>query len=91
LSEIKIIKRLKKYLTNYKVELIIISTMINQDINQLIERFHNFILEHDLTLQEVAASLGISYTTVAKIINHQIKKPHDRTLYKICKLIGEKP
>jgi transcriptional regulator with XRE-family HTH domain len=68
---------------------IIKDVMETQSINQIIKRFHNFILERDLTLKKTAILLDMSHTAVADIINGKIKKPHGRTLYKIKKLLGE--
>lgn len=63
--------------------------MKNTDIEKLVTKLENFILERDLTLMQVALFMKIHYSTVAKIINREIKKPHKRTLYKIKKFIGE--
>jgi|GEM_PF-1454736 len=62
----------------------------NNEIKKLITKFKTFILERDLTLQQVAIFLKISHSAVADILNEKTEKPHDRTLYKIKKLIGEK-
>lgn len=63
--------------------------MANKDISQLIIRFKEFILERDLTLQQVAIFLKMSHSAIAYILNGNTSKPHERTLYKIKKLIGE--
>jgi len=63
--------------------------MQNPDVSILICKFKDFILERDLTLQQVATFLKISHSTVADIINGKTVKPHDRTLHKIKKLIGD--
>jgi len=65
-------------------------TMQNPDVTKLLSKFKEFVLERDLTLQQVAIFLKISHTAVADIINGNTLKPHGRTLYKIKKLIGEK-
>jgi transcriptional regulator with XRE-family HTH domain len=64
--------------------------MKNPDVNKLICKFKEFILERDLTLQQVAIFLKISHSAVADILNGKTEKPHGRTLYKIKKFIGEK-
>ena len=61
----------------------------NNDIAELITKFKHFILERDLTLQQIAIFLKISHSAVADILNGKTVKPHDRTIYKIKKLIGE--
>ena len=63
--------------------------MQNPDVSKLICKFKEFILERDLTLQQVAIFLKISHSTVADIIKGKTVKPHDRTIYKIKKFIGE--
>lgn len=63
--------------------------MENIEIEKLVTKFENFILERDLTLTQVGIFIGLSPSTVEKIINKKIKKPHKRTLYKIKKFIGE--
>ena len=54
-----------------------------------VDKFKAFILERDLTLQQVAIFLKISHSAVAKILNGRTSNPHNRTIYKIKKLIGE--
>ena len=63
--------------------------MQNPDITKLICRFKEFILERDLTLQQVAIFLKMSHSAIAYILNGKTPKPHERTLYKIKKLIGD--
>ena len=63
--------------------------MNDNNIKVTLQKFREFILERDLTLQQTALWLKISHTTVARIINGKVTKPHDRTIYKIKKLIGE--
>ena len=60
------------------------------NIKELIARFKNFILERDLTLQQIAIYLKMSHSAVADILNGNTSKPHERTLYKIKKFMGEK-
>ena len=62
----------------------------NTEIKKLITKFKNFILERDYTLQQIGVFLKMSHSTVADILNGKTKKPHDRTLYKIKKLIEGK-
>ena len=59
------------------------------ETQQLISRFKEFVLEHDLTLQQAASRLKMSHSAVADILNRKTEKPHERTLYKIKKLMGE--
>jgi len=59
------------------------------EIRLLIARFKEFILERDLTLQQIAVFLKMSHSAVADILNGKTPKPHERTLYKIKKFIGE--
>ena len=63
--------------------------MENINKEELLSKFKEFILERDLTLQQVAIFLKISHSAVADILNGKTSKPHERTLYKIRKLIGE--
>ena len=58
------------------------------EIKKLITKFKNFILERDYTLQQTGIFLKMSHSAVADILNEKTKKPHDRTLYKIKKLMG---
>jgi excisionase family DNA binding protein len=59
--------------------------------DSLPDRLKEFILSHDLTLHEAASILKISAPTLWRFIKRKgIKKHHDRTVYKIKKLIGEK-
>jgi len=64
--------------------------MKDTDIRHLIAKFKEFILERDLTLQQIAIYLKMSHSAVADILNGNTSKPHERTLYKIKKLMGEK-
>jgi len=64
--------------------------MLNNDTRQLIAKFKDFILERDLTLQQTALWLKMSHSAVADILSGKTEKPHERTLYKIKKLIGGK-
>lgn len=61
----------------------------NPDIRGLIQRFKEFILERDLTLQEAALWLKVSHSTIARLLNENVSKPHERTIYKIKKFLGE--
>jgi transcriptional regulator with XRE-family HTH domain len=63
--------------------------MQDTDIRLLIARFKEFILERDLTLQQIAIYLKMSHSAVADILKGNTSKPHERTLYKIKKLLGE--
>jgi transcriptional regulator with XRE-family HTH domain len=63
--------------------------MENIDTNQLLDRFQNFCLERDLTLQQIALILKVSHSTVGDILKHKTTRPHPRTLYKIRKFMGE--
>jgi len=80
---------MKNSLDIYNLRLIIIIVMQNTETRQLIARFKEFILERDLTLQQIAIFLKMSHSAVADILNGNTLKPHERTLYKIKKLIGE--
>ena len=64
------------------------NAMTNSDINQLIDKFEKFILERDLTLMQASILTKIHFTTISKILNREIKKPHKRTIYKIQKSMG---
>jgi len=61
----------------------------NHDIKELVLKFRTFILERDLTLHQIAVFLKMSHSAVAGILNGKTSKPHQRTLYKIKKFIGE--
>ena len=63
--------------------------MQNTEIRPLIARFKEFILERDLTLQQAAIYLKMSHSAIADILNGKTPKPHERTLYKIKKFMGE--
>ncbi len=63
--------------------------MGNDDIKGLLNRFNEFRVERDLTLQKTAALLKMSVSQVDLLDNCKVSKPHKRTLYKIKKLIGE--
>jgi len=63
--------------------------MNNPETRQVIIRFKEFILERDLTLQQIAVWLKMSHSAVADILNEKTLRPHPRTLYKIKKLIGD--
>lgn len=80
---------MKKKLDISFSSLIIVIVMENPTIRPLIIRFKEFILERDLTLHQIAIFLKMSHSAVADIINEKTQKPHNRTLYKIRKLIGD--
>jgi transcriptional regulator with XRE-family HTH domain len=63
--------------------------MQRSDTRQLVAKFKEFVLEQDLTLQQTALSLKMSHSAVADILSGKTENPHERTLYKIKKLIGE--
>ncbi|MBA7604147.1 hypothetical protein ES703_11266 [subsurface metagenome] len=63
--------------------------MGNNDIKGLLKKFNKFRMERDLTLQETAMLLKMSLSQVALLNNCKVSKPHERTLHKIKKLIGE--
>lgn len=62
----------------------------SNEIKELITKFKNFILERDYTLQQIGIFLKMSHSAVADILNGNTSKPHNRTLYKIKKFMGEK-
>ena len=57
-------------------------------MDKLIEKLKFFMAERDLTIQDVAILINKQPKTVWQFL-HQKVKPHDTTLYKIKKLIGE--
>jgi len=57
-------------------------------MNETIENLKAFMAERDLTIKEIATLVNRNPKTIWLFL-HQKVKPHDRTLYKIKKLIGE--
>jgi len=80
---------LKKNLDKELLVIIMIFMEAKSEIKELITKFKEFILERDLTLQQIAVWLKMSHSAVADILNEKTLKPHPRTLYKIRKLIGD--
>ena len=58
-------------------------------MDKLIEKLKFFMAEKDLTIQDVAILINKQPKTIWQFL-HQKVKPHDRTLYKIKKLLGDK-
>jgi len=63
--------------------------MKNPTTRLLLIKFKEFILERDYTLQQVGVFLKMSHSAVADILNGNTLNPHERTLYKIKKFMGE--
>jgi len=63
--------------------------MKNPTTRLLLIKFKEFILERDYTLQQVGVFLKMSHSAIADILNGNTSKPHERTLYKIKKFMGE--
>jgi len=57
-------------------------------MNNLVEKLKFFMAERDLTIQDVANRIKRNPRTVWQFLNEKVK-PHDRTVYKIKKLLGE--
>lgn len=62
--------------------------MLPLQMDELIEKLKFFMAERDLTIQDLATLVNKHPKTIWQFL-HQKVKPHDRTLYKIKKLIGE--
>jgi len=58
------------------------------DNHELREKLSIFMGEHDLTVEKVAIILNRHPLTIWKFLRGKTN-PHDQTLYKIRKLIGE--
>ena len=56
-------------------------------MNETVEKLKIFMAERDLTIQEIATLIDRNPKTIWQFL-HQKVKPHDRTFYKIKKLIG---
>ena len=56
-------------------------------MNETVEKLKIFMADRDLTIQKIATLIDRSPKTVWQFL-HQKVKSHDRTLYKIKKLIG---
>jgi transcriptional regulator with XRE-family HTH domain len=54
----------------------------------LIDRLETFRLKHKITQQEIAAKLGVAFSTVNRWLNRHVK-PNKIQSYQIQKLIGE--
>lgn len=57
-------------------------------MNDLVEKLKFFMADRDLTIQDVADRIKRNPRTVWQFLNEKVK-PHDRTVYKIKKLLGE--
>ena len=57
-------------------------------MNELVEKLKLFMEEKHLSIHDVAILIKKNPSTVWKFL-HQKVKPHDRTIYKIKKLLGE--
>jgi len=57
-------------------------------MNELVEKLKFFMAERDLTIQDVADRIKRNPRTVWQFLNEKVKS-HDRTVYKIKKLLGE--
>jgi len=57
-------------------------------MNKLIEKLKVFMGERDLSIKEVAILVNRHPLTIWKFLNNKTM-PHDQTIYKIKKLIGE--
>jgi len=62
--------------------------MNNLHMNNLREKLKVFMGERDLSIKEVAILVNRHPLTIWKFLNNKTK-PHDQTIYKIKKLIGE--
>jgi putative transcriptional regulator len=54
----------------------------------LIDRLETFRLKNKITQQEIAAKLGVAFSTVNRWLNRHVK-PNKIQSYQIQKLIGE--
>lgn len=57
-------------------------------MNELVEKLKFFMAERDLTIKDVAGLIKKHPKTVWQFLNEKVK-PHNRTAYKIKKLLGE--
>jgi len=57
-------------------------------MNELVEKLKFFMAEKDLTIHDVAILIKKDPKTIWQFL-HQKVNPHDRTIYKIKKLLGE--
>jgi len=57
-------------------------------MNELIEKLKFFMAEKDLTIHDVAILINKDPKTIWQFL-HQKVTPHDRTIYKIKKLLGD--
>lgn len=57
-------------------------------MNELREKLKNFMGERDLPIKKVAILIDRHPLTVWKFLNNKTK-PHNQTIYRIKKLIGE--
>lgn len=65
-------------------------TNMSDEINEIRERFQDYIVRQDITLQAAADLVGWkTAASVFKFLNGQVKKPPLRRLYRIRLLIGK--
>ena len=58
-------------------------------MNELIERLKFFMAEKDLSIEDVAILIKKDTKTIWQFLHKKVK-PHDRTIYSIKRLLGDK-
>lgn len=60
------------------------------DKTHIIEKFHKFVYDNNLTLEVVGAEIPLNPSTVARILNGDTPNPHPRTLHKLKEYLRKK-